>query len=173
MWHSRNLWISMWAKKKVDQSQKFFQFLSHLNKKNPKNHWPSTFQHTEPIKVNQEFSLSISGSFFWLWTRIFIQVSNLRFTSCINFSLFSAIGSISGFSQQLLIVNSLVSYKAQMSNLKFWTFSQLSIARIMGCKTQVFKFQFLTRPNISFSRFLNFWPEKGYFLVYFNKPYIF
>ena len=42
----------------------------------------------------------------------------------------------------------------------------------MGFKTQVFKFQFLTRPNISFSRFPNFWPEKGYFLVYFNRPTI-
>ena len=40
----------------------------------------------------------------------------------------------------------------------------------MGFKTKVFNFQFLTQPNISFSRFPNFWPEKGYFLVYFNRP---
>ena len=39
----------------------------------------------------------------------------------------------------------------------------------LGFKTQVFNFQFLTQPDISFPRFPNFWPEKGYFLVYFNR----
>ena len=40
----------------------------------------------------------------------------------------------------------------------------------LGFKNQVFNSQVLTWPDISFSRFPNFWPEKGYFLVYFNRP---
>ena len=40
----------------------------------------------------------------------------------------------------------------------------------LGSKTRVFNFQFLTQPDISFSRFPNFKPQKGHFLVYFNKP---
>jgi hypothetical protein len=40
----------------------------------------------------------------------------------------------------------------------------------LGFKTGVFNSQFLTRPDISFSRFPNFWPENSYFLVYFNRP---
>ena len=108
-----------------------------------------------PIKENQKISLLICGSFFWIWTQTFIRVSNLRLTSCINFGFFSTIASILFFSQQLLIVN-LVFYKVQLSNPKFWTFSQLFF---LGFKTQVFNFQFLTRPDISFSRFPNdyFW----------------
>ena len=54
----------------------------------------------------------------------------------------------------------MVFYKAQLSNLELWYFSQLIF---LGVKTQVFDFQFLTQPNISFSRFPNFWHKKGYF----------
>ena len=42
----------------------------------------------------------------------------------------------------------------------------------LGFKTQVFNFHFLTRPEISFSRFPNFKPKNDNFLVYFNRPYV-
>ena len=46
----------------------------------------------------------------------------------------------------------------------------LQILFFLGFKTQVFNFQFLTRPDILFSSFPHFWTEKGYFLLYFNRP---
>ena len=85
------------------------------------------------------------GHFFRVWTQIFIRVSNLRFTSCINSGFFSAIVSIPGFSQQLLIVNFLVFYKAQ---LRF--------------KTQVFNLQMLTQTEFENSQNSYFRPKKGH-----------
>ena len=49
----------------------------------------------------------------------------------------------------------------------------LKYALNLRLETQVFSSQFPTRPDISFFRFPNLWPEKCQFLVYFNKPFIF
>ena len=100
--------------------------------------------HRWNCKVNQEFSLSISGSFFSGLDPNICSCFKPEIHFLYQFWFFSAIASISGISQQLLIANSLVFYKAQLSNPEFWTFSQLFIARIMGFKTQVFNLQVLT-----------------------------
>ena len=51
------------------------------------------------IKKTRNSACQSLGHFFQVCTQTFIWVSNLRFTSCINFSFISAIASISGFSQ--------------------------------------------------------------------------
>ena len=91
MWHSRNLWISMWAKKKVDKSQKFFQFLSHLHKKP----WKS-LSISKPgihlVNFRVIFFRSQPKYLFGFQTWDSLLVSILFFLSnCINFRVFSAI----------------------------------------------------------------------------------
>ena len=123
----------------------FFLFYSHLQKMHKITvHYKPNIG---PIKVNLEFSSSISV-----------------------FTYFSAIADC----------QSLVFYKLQLLSGGFELFSQLIIViwlsnlelgfSNLGFKTRVFNFQFLTQPDIPFSRFLNFNPEKGHFLAYFNRP---
>jgi hypothetical protein len=57
----------------------------------------------------------------------------------------------------LLIVNSLVFYKAQLSNPEFLTFSQLFIAGVMGLKIHVFNLQMLTRTEFENPKKAIFW----------------
>ena len=68
-----------------------------------------------------------------------------------------------------------------MSKIRLWSYtgrgtstSLLSNLELrfsnLGFKTWVFNSQFLTQTDIAFYRFPNFKPEKGHFLVYFNRP---
>ena len=107
---------------------------------------------------------------FQVWTQIFFPgfKPEMHFKFLFHFLLIS---------QQLLIV-----FPTRLSSQTqdFELFSQLIIAIwlsnlelgsfFLGFKTHVFNFQFLTQTDISFSRFPNFRPKKGHFLVYFNRP---
>ena len=115
--------------------------------------------------------MSISESFFsGLDPKIYSGFKPEIHFFCINFDFFSAVVSISGFSQQLLIANSLVFYKTQLSDLEFWTFSQLFIARSMVSKPRlsIYNLTEFENPQKSYFR-----PEKDHFLVYFNMIWYF
>jgi hypothetical protein len=116
--------------------------------------------HSGLIKVNQEFSFSInsgvfifrSGPGFQFW------VSNLRFTSYFNFSFNLFLRNcwllVFGFLKDSAVKPSFWTF----FSVNYWSLSQQPRMRVLnlGFKIQVFNFQFLTRTDISFSRFSNF-----------------
>ena len=108
------------------------------------------------------YELYSSGFFhFPVLTQTFIRVSKLRFTSYFNFSFNLFLSNCLCFSTRNFFRSSL----AQQSRIYGF-----QIIFFLGFKTRVFNSQFLTQPDISFCRFPNFKHEKGYFLVYFNRP---
>ena len=129
--------------------------------------------HTGPIKVNLEFSSSFFGfSFLGLDPKIysgfkpemhFIFQFNLFFSNCwllvFGFLQGSAVKpEVWTFFPQLIIA-------LWLSNIELWFLN-------LGFINYVFNSQFLTKADISFSRFPNFKPKKTHFQVYFNRPTI-
>ena len=114
------------------------------------------FHENGPIKVNLEFSFSFAGFSF----------SGLDLTIYSGFKPEIHFICQFQFSQQLLIVSLCFSTRLSSQNLSFELFFSalwlsslelwVSNSIFLGFQTQVFNFQFLTRPNILFSRFPNF-----------------
>ena len=101
---------------------------------------------------------------FRVWTQTFIQVSSLRFTLYDNFSFLSNCWLlVFVFLQGSAVKTGVFNFFSQLCGSAIGNYG-FQIIFFFGFKTQVFNFQFLTRPNISLSRFPNFWPKRAIFL---------